>query len=93
MGINSFGLLLAIIEGFLICYTIYTSDKNEKWSPDGKKPLYTPYVSSLTFILVISITPILSVALFDIKAAVQKIIGFNFSIFLQVFLLASYSLS
>ena len=86
MRINSFGLLLAIVEGFLICYTIYTSDKNEKWSPDGKKPLYTPYVSSLTFILVISITPILSVALFDIKAAVQKIIGFNFSIFLQVFL-------
>lgn len=86
MSINSFGLLVAIIEGFIICYTIYTSDKNEKWSPDGKKPLYTPYVSSLMFLIVMSIVPILSFAFFDIKTAIQKIIGFNFSIFLQIFL-------
>lgn len=86
MGINSFGLFLAIIEGFSICYTIYTCDKNERWSPDGKKQLYTPYISSLMFIVVISIIPILSVVLFDIKTAVQKTIGFNFSIFFQTFL-------
>ena len=86
MSINPFGLLFAIIEGCIICYIVYTSDKNERWSPNGEKPLYTPYVSCLNLPTVLCSMSIISMIFFDMKTAIQKTIGFNFSIFLQIFL-------